>query len=49
VVLLNAAAALEVARFAGSLEEGIATAARSIDDGDAASTLERWVRVAGSG
>jgi anthranilate phosphoribosyltransferase len=49
VVLLNAAAALEVAGFAGSLEEGIATAARSIDDGDAASTLERWVRVSGSG
>jgi anthranilate phosphoribosyltransferase len=49
VVLLNAAAALEVAGFASSLAEGIATAERSIDDGHAASTLERWVEVAGSG
>lgn len=45
VVLLNAGAALEVAGFAGSLEEGMATAARSIDDGEAASTLARWVEV----
>jgi anthranilate phosphoribosyltransferase len=45
VVVLNAGAALEVAGFAGNLEEGMTTAARSIDDGDAASTLERWVEV----
>jgi len=49
VVLLNAAAALEVAGFAGSLEEGLATATRSIDEGGAASTLERWVEVGRSG
>ena len=35
VVLLNAGAALEVAGFAADLREGMATAARSIDDGDA--------------
>jgi anthranilate phosphoribosyltransferase len=45
VVLLNAGAALEVAGFAGNLEEGMATAARSIDDGDAARTLTRWIDV----
>jgi anthranilate phosphoribosyltransferase len=45
VVLLNAGAALEVAGFAGNLEEGMATAARAIDDGDAAKTLARWVDV----
>ena len=45
VVLLNAGAALEVAGFAGSLEEGMATAARSIDDGDAARTLATWIDV----
>jgi anthranilate phosphoribosyltransferase len=45
VVLLNAGAAFEVAGFAGSLEEGMATAARSIDDGEAARTLARWVEV----
>jgi anthranilate phosphoribosyltransferase len=45
VVILNAGAALEVAGFAGSLEEGMATAARAIDDGDAAKTLARWVEV----
>ena len=36
VVVLNAGAALQVAGFAGNLEEGMATAARAIDDGDAA-------------
>ena len=41
VVLLNAGAALEVAGFAADLAEGMATAARSIDDGDAAKTLAR--------
>jgi anthranilate phosphoribosyltransferase len=45
VVLLNAGAALEVAGFAGSLEEGMGTAARAIDDGDAVKTLARWVEV----
>jgi anthranilate phosphoribosyltransferase len=43
VVLLNAGAALKVAGFASSLEEGMATAARAIDDGEAAKTLARWV------
>jgi len=45
VVLLNAGAALQVAGFAGSLDEGMATAARAIDDGQAAATLKRWVEV----
>jgi len=45
VVLLNAGAALEVAGFAASLQEGMATAARTIDDGEARSTLARWVEV----
>jgi anthranilate phosphoribosyltransferase len=45
VVLLNAGAALEVAGFAGSLDEGMATAARAIDEGYAAETLHRWVEV----
>ncbi|HEX6844135.1 MAG TPA: anthranilate phosphoribosyltransferase [Actinomycetota bacterium] len=43
VVLLNAGAALEVAGFAASLAEGMATAARAIDDGDARRALERLV------
>jgi anthranilate phosphoribosyltransferase len=43
VVLLNAGAALEVVGAAASLEEGMASAARSIDGGAAAATLERWV------
>src|SRR6476660_10358239 len=43
VVILNAGAALRVAGFAESLEEGMATAARAIDDGEAAKTLTRWV------
>ena len=45
VVLLNAGAALQVAGFAGSLDEGMATAARAIDDGHAAAALARWVEV----
>jgi anthranilate phosphoribosyltransferase len=45
VVLLNAGAALHVAGFAESLREGMATAARSIDDGDAARALATWIRV----
>ena len=48
VVLLNAGAALQVAGFAGSLDEGMATAARAIDEGQAASTLEHWVDVSHS-
>jgi anthranilate phosphoribosyltransferase len=49
VVLLNAAAALVVAGAATDLRTGIATAARSIDDGAAAAVLERWVEVSASG
>jgi anthranilate phosphoribosyltransferase len=47
VVLLNAGAALEVAGVVTDLDEGIALAAASIDDGKAAATLERWVAVSG--
>jgi anthranilate phosphoribosyltransferase len=49
VVLLNAGAALEVAGFAANLVEGMATAARSIDEGDARRTLDRWVEVSNAG
>ncbi|MBI3648497.1 MAG: anthranilate phosphoribosyltransferase [Actinobacteria bacterium] len=45
VALLNAGAALEVAGAAGSLDEGMDLAARSIDSGAARQTLERWVAV----
>src|SRR4249920_2876193 len=45
VVLLNAGAALEVAGFAASLQEGMSTAARTIDEGEARTTLARWVEV----
>jgi anthranilate phosphoribosyltransferase len=45
VVLLNAGAALEVAGVADDLEEGIGLAAASIDEGKAATTLDRWVTV----
>jgi anthranilate phosphoribosyltransferase len=45
VVLLNAGAALEVAGRAGSIEEGMASAAESIDSAAAARALERWVEV----
>jgi len=45
VVLLNAGAALEVAGFAADLAEGMVTAARAIDEGGAAATLDRWVEV----
>jgi anthranilate phosphoribosyltransferase len=47
VVLLNAAAALEVAGAAASMAEGLELAARSIDEGRAAEVLERWVAVSG--
>lgn len=43
VVLLNAAAALEVAGRATTLAEGIELAASAIDSGAAAATLGRWV------
>jgi len=49
VVLLNAGAALEVAGFAADLTEGMATAARAIDEGDALKTLDRWVEVSNAG
>jgi anthranilate phosphoribosyltransferase len=43
VVLLNAAAALDVAGAVGSLEEGIARAGEAIDRGSALGLLDRWV------
>jgi anthranilate phosphoribosyltransferase len=49
VVLLNAAAALEVAGRAGSLVDGLPVAARSIDSGAAAATLERWAAASRTG
>jgi anthranilate phosphoribosyltransferase len=49
VVVLNAGAALQVAGFAETLDEGMATAARAIDDGEAAKTLIRWVEVSNAG
>ncbi|HZB01855.1 MAG TPA: anthranilate phosphoribosyltransferase [Actinomycetota bacterium] len=49
VVLLNAAAALEVAGAAAGLEAGLALAAASIDEGKAAAALERWVAVSNDG
>ncbi len=45
VVLLNAAAALEVAGRAATLEEGFALAAGSINSGSAARVLDRWIEV----
>jgi anthranilate phosphoribosyltransferase len=45
VVLLNAAAALEVAGRAPTLEYGLQLAAAAIDTGAAAATLDRWVAV----
>jgi anthranilate phosphoribosyltransferase len=41
--VLNAGAAIDVAGRADSLAEGVRAAERSIDDGAAASVLERWV------
>ena len=43
IALLNAAGGLVVADRAATLEDGIALAARAIDDGTAAQTLERLV------
>jgi anthranilate phosphoribosyltransferase len=45
VVLLNAAAALVVGGSATSVAEGLELAAATIDRGEAARTLERWVDV----
>ena len=49
VVLLNAAAALEVSGRASSLDEGLALAATSIDSGAALDVLARWVSSSGKG
>ncbi len=48
VVLLNAAAALEVAGRARDVSEGMRLAAESIDSGAASSTLERWAALSRS-
>jgi anthranilate phosphoribosyltransferase len=45
VVILNAGAALEVAGAAPDLDGGISLAGESIDQGKAASMLDRWVEV----
>jgi anthranilate phosphoribosyltransferase len=45
IVLLNAAAALIIADRAGTLREGAALAAKTLDGGDAAHTLERLAEV----
>lgn len=44
-VVLNAAAALEVAGIASDLPEGLALAARSIDTGSALGVLEKVIRI----
>jgi anthranilate phosphoribosyltransferase len=49
VVVLNAAAALEVAGTAATIEDGLALAAAAIDDGRAAATLDRWVEASRTG
>jgi anthranilate phosphoribosyltransferase len=43
LAVLNAGAAIYVAGRSGSLADGVRAAERSIDDGAAASVLERWV------
>jgi anthranilate phosphoribosyltransferase len=48
VVLLNAAAALDVAGRVGSIEDGVRLAASSIDDGAARAALDRWIEVSRS-
>ena len=45
VVVLNAAAALDVAEVATSLEDGIEKAVESIDSGASSEVLRRWVDV----
>ncbi len=49
VVLLNAAAELEVSGRASSIDEGLAMAAGSIDSGAALDVLARWVSSSGNG
>jgi anthranilate phosphoribosyltransferase len=49
VVLLNAGAVLEIAGRAPSLAEGVALAAATIDSGEAAAALERWVGASRTG
>ncbi len=49
VVLLNAAAAIEVSGRASSLDEGLTIAATSIDSGAAVEVLARWVSSSGNG
>ena len=49
VVLLTAAAALEVSGNASSLAEGLSMAAASIDSGAATDALSRWVTASGNG
>lgn len=49
VVLLNAAAALQVAGQADSIEDGLVVAARTIDSGAAEALLDRWVAVSQNG
>ncbi len=47
--LMNAGAAMVVAGQATNLADGVARAARAVDDGSAFDTLERWKQVAGTG
>ncbi|HZD16541.1 MAG TPA: anthranilate phosphoribosyltransferase [Actinomycetota bacterium] len=49
VVLLNAAAALEVAGAADTIEGGLELAATAIDSGAAADALKRWVAASRTG
>jgi anthranilate phosphoribosyltransferase len=49
VVLLNAAAAIEVSGRASSLDEGLTIAGTSIDSGAAVDVLARWVSSSGNG
>ena len=49
VVVLNAAAALEVSGRASSLGEAMSIAAASIDSGAATETLVRWIAASGNG
>ncbi len=49
VVLLNAAAALEVSGRVSSIDQGLAVAAGSIDSGAAVDVLARWVSSSGNG
>ena len=44
-MLLNAAAALEVAGKVPDLGDGLEVAAAAIDSGAAAATLDRWIAV----